>query len=35
MLQERWRPAFTRRRFSSIGQLQPEADPWHIDDRRR
>lgn len=28
MLQECWRPAFHRRRFSTIGQLQAEADAW-------
>ena len=27
-LQECWRPAFHRRRFSTIGQLQAEADAW-------
>jgi transposase InsO family protein len=29
-LQECWRPAFHRRRFSTIGQLQAEADSWLI-----
>lgn len=29
-LQECWRPAFHRRRFSSIRQLQAEADTWLI-----
>ncbi|MDH5520325.1 MAG: integrase core domain-containing protein [Acidimicrobiia bacterium] len=28
MLQECWRPAFHRRRFSSIRQLQSEANAW-------
>ena len=28
MLQECWRPAFHRRRFSTIRQLQAEADAW-------
>ena len=28
ILQECWRPAFHRRRFSSIRQLQAEADSW-------
>jgi transposase InsO family protein len=28
ILQECWRPAFHRRRFSSIRQLQAEADTW-------
>jgi len=28
MLQECWRPAFHRRRFTSIRQLQAEADAW-------
>ena len=28
MLQECWRPAFHRRRFTSIRQLQTEADAW-------
>ena len=27
-LQECWRPAFHRRRFTSIRQLQAEADAW-------
>lgn len=37
MLQECWRPAFHRRRFGSIGQLQAEADSWllHYNHRRR
>jgi len=30
MLQECWRPAFHRRRFTSISQLQAEADAWLI-----
>lgn len=30
MLQECWRPAFHRRRFTTIGQLQAEADAWLI-----
>ena len=30
MLQECWRPAFHRLRFSSIAQLQHEADAWLI-----
>ena len=30
MLQECWRPAFHRRRFSTIRQLQAEADAWLI-----
>lgn len=30
VLQECWRPAFHRRRFSSIRQLQAEADSWLI-----
>jgi transposase InsO family protein len=36
-LQECWRPAFHRRRFHSIGQLQREADTWliHYHHRRR
>jgi transposase InsO family protein len=29
-LQECWRPAFHRRRFSSIHQLQAEADTWLV-----
>lgn len=28
MLQECWRPAFHRRHFNTIGQLQTEADTW-------
>ena len=27
-LQECWRPAFHRRRFGTIGQLEAEADAW-------
>jgi transposase InsO family protein len=36
-LQECWRPAFHRRRFSSIRQLQTEIDAWlvHYNTRRR
>lgn len=36
-LQECWRPAFHRRRFGSIRQLQAEADAWliHYHHRRR
>jgi transposase InsO family protein len=36
-LQECWRPAFHRRRFTSIRQLQAEADAWliHYHHRRR
>ena len=30
ILQECWRPAFHRRRFTSIGQLRAEADAWLI-----
>lgn len=30
MLQECWRPAFHRRRFTSIRQLQAEANAWLI-----
>ena len=30
ILQEGWRPAFHRRHFSSIRQLQAEADSWFI-----
>lgn len=30
MLQECWRPAFHRRHFNSIRQLQSEADTWLI-----
>lgn len=30
MLQECWRPAFHRRHFTNIGQLQREADAWLI-----
>ena len=37
VLQEGWRPAFHRRRFTSIRQLQAEADAWliHYNHRRR
>ena len=35
MLQECWRPAFHRRHFSSIRQLQAEADAWLITYNRR
>lgn len=35
ILQEGWRPAFHRRRFSSIRQLQAEADTWLIDYHHR
>ena len=37
ILQECWRPAFHRRCFTSIGQLQAEADSWliHYNTRRR
>ena len=36
-LQECWRPAFHRRRFTSAGQLQAEIDAWliHYNTRRR
>ena len=36
-LQECWRPAFHRRRFTSIRQLQGEIDSWlvHYNNRRR
>jgi transposase InsO family protein len=36
-LQEGWRPAFHRRRFTSIRQLQAEIDAWliHYNTRRR
>src|SRR5690606_26857864 len=36
-LQECWRPAFHRRRFGSIRQLQAEIDAWlvHYHHRRR
>jgi transposase InsO family protein len=36
-LQECWRPAFHRRRFSSVRQLQAEIDAWltHYNTRRR
>lgn len=30
MLHECWRPAFHRRRFTTIGQIQAEADAWLI-----
>jgi transposase InsO family protein len=30
MLQECWRPAFHRRMFTSVGQLQAEADAWLV-----
>ena len=30
ILQECWRPAFHRRHFTSIRQLQAEADAWLI-----
>ena len=30
MLQECWRPAFHRRHFTSLRQLQTEADAWLI-----
>jgi transposase InsO family protein len=37
ILQECWRPAFHRRRFTSIRQLQSEADAWlvHYNHRRK
>jgi len=37
VLQESWRPAFHRRMFTSIRQLQAEADSWliHYNNRRR
>jgi transposase InsO family protein len=35
ILQECWRPAFHRRRFTSLGQLQAEADAWLIDYHHR
>jgi transposase InsO family protein len=35
MLQECWRPAFHRRHFTSIRQLQAEADAWLIAYNRR
>jgi transposase InsO family protein len=37
ILQECWRPAFHRRRFTSIPQLQAEANAWliHYNTRRR
>ena len=35
MLQECWRPAFHRRHFTSIRQLQAEADAWLITYNRR
>jgi transposase InsO family protein len=36
-LEECWRPAFHRRRFTTLGQLQREADAWlvHYNTRRR
>ena len=36
-LQECWRPAFHRRRFTSVRQLQAEIDSWlvHYNNRRR
>ncbi len=36
-LQECWRPAFHRRRFMSVRQLQAEVDTWlvHYNTRRR
>lgn len=36
-LQECWRPAFHRRLFTSVAQLQAEADSWliHYNNRRR
>ena len=36
-LQECWRPAFHRRRFNSVRQLQQQADSWliHYNTRRR
>ena len=35
MLQECWRPAFHRRHFTSIRQLQAEADAWLVTYNRR
>ena len=35
ILQEGWRPAFHRRHFTSIRQLQAEADSWLITYNRR
>jgi transposase InsO family protein len=35
ILQECWRPAFHRRRFGSIRQLQAEADAWLVTYTRR
>jgi transposase InsO family protein len=35
VLQECWRPAFHRRRFTSVRQLQAEADAWLIDYHHR
>ena len=35
ILQECWRPAFHRRHFTSIRQLQGEADAWLITYHRR
>ncbi len=30
ILEECWRPAFHRRRFTSVRQLQAEADAWLV-----
>jgi transposase InsO family protein len=35
ILEECWRPAFHRRRFTSIRQLQAEADAWLVTYHRR
>ena len=35
VLQECWRPAFHRRHFTSIRQLQAEADSWLVTDHHR
>ncbi|MGI0155611.1 MAG: DDE-type integrase/transposase/recombinase, partial [Thermoplasmata archaeon] len=35
VLQECWRPAFHRRRFTSTRQLQAEADAWLVDYHHR
>ena len=35
ILQECWRPAFHRRRFTSARQLQAEADAWLVTYNRR
>jgi transposase InsO family protein len=35
ILQECWRPAFHRRHFTSIKQLQAEADAWLVTYNRR